>query len=316
MNEYKIEIQEDLEETIFNAIKDYWEIEDGKFKNLRGEVGDKYNLSGSELSKLVKNHSKCVMNCGHCEDCDSDIIAEFFSQTRFNDLYSRKKTQCHSCLEKQFERLEHERYLELVRRMNNREANFENVNILEALKKINEEEQEVLNGIVRSQTKRDIYANIFNGDINNRSIWRIVNKLEKVRLIAVIRSPENGKSIIRFDIHPHLLEATNPEPKVEPTNNYRNSEALSYFRFHLAKNYHKTIPRQPNYTGTFIPKIDIVLKAGVKYIYGGWENTDESISVKIQPLEDVKPSVIQSSIKEAPEHIKDVLDKMSGEDEW
>lgn len=61
----------------------------------------------------------------------------------------------------------------------------------------------------------------------------------------------------------------------------KNSSSI--LRFSLAKTDKRINSNQPHYGGTFTLKQDIVLKADVQYIYGGWINNDNSISLIFQP---------------------------------
>ncbi|MEH6306927.1 hypothetical protein RYH73_14840 [Olivibacter sp. CPCC 100613] len=70
-------------------------------------------------------------------------------------------------------------------------------------------------------------------------------------------------------------------------------------KFSLARNTNKTKPKQPEYSGTFVLKQDVVIKAGVKYLYGGWELTDGSINLQFKPVEEIFPTQ-QRDIREEP----------------
>jgi hypothetical protein len=164
---------------------------------------------------------------------------------------------------------------------------------------LTDEELEILKGIVRIKNKSLIYKEIFNGDPFDRSTWRKVGNIEKKGLIFIKRN--SYQSVAEFVFPERLKQIFFGEDK-----EIQNTE-LDFLSFSLSKNNNKSQIRQPDYSGTFILKRPVRLDADIKYIYGGWINTDGSINLKIQPLDNVVQKVEQGNIDNEPTHIKSIL---------
>ena len=86
-------------------------------------------------------------------------------------------------------------------------------------------------------------------------------------------------------------------------------KSVDCLSFSLARKEGKREVKQPDYSGTFTLPTDIILKAGVKYVYGGWSQTDNSINLKFTPASQLK-TVRQTTLDSEPEHTKDILSRM------
>ena len=147
-----------------------------------------------------------------------------------------------------------------------------------------------------------IYTNVFGGDPYNSYIWTRVNKIEELSLIKVKRAWHDNKSVDSFEFDERLADLL--DLTMKPV-------SLPYLSFSLVPNIRKTKPRQPEYSGTFKLLDDVILKAGVKYIYGGWINTDGSINLKFQPESEIKRKVEQTNIEEESDDIRNAINRMN-----
>ncbi|MFW5871625.1 MAG: hypothetical protein ACOCUT_00815 [bacterium] len=120
-------------------------------------------------------------------------------------------------------------------------------------------------------------------------------------MIHIERS-EFGGGIKRF-LFPQILEQ-------EFANNNIADTELDFLGFSLAKNFNKTNVRQPDYSGTFVLKRPVKLDADVKYIYGGWLNTDGSINLKIQPISNLVQKVENRDTSGEPTHVKNLIENL------
>ena len=118
-------------------------------------------------------------------------------------------------------------------------------------------------------------------------------------MLRVVRS-QLSTTVVKIEFDENIVKFI-----TKPTSS-QSEDSLS---FSLAKKEHKTKPKQPDYSGTFTLPTDIILKAGVKYIYGGWIQTDLSINLKFTPLANIV-SVQQTDIENEPKLAKDILSEM------
>ncbi len=179
-------------------------------------------------------------------------------------------------------------------------------NFAEAIQKkrwlnLNSEEFEILKEIVRLKNKSLIYKEIFNGDPYDKTIWKIINSIEKKGLLFIKREPYPSLGVIKF-IFPEQLEKIFEE-KYEMTNN----ENLNNLKLILSKNTNKKQTNQPDYSGTFILKRPVNLNSGIKYVYGGWINPYGSIKLSILPQDDIYQVVEHGDIDYEPIYVQNVL---------
>lgn len=299
---YKVHIETNLDETSKVVIEDYWSMENDEFVNNFTYLSQKYNLKNHEITKLVKANSYCIVN-EKCLNCNE--MFERKVETKGNFKNKNHKKRCEKCqidyLQEQ-QRAEEERIeigrIFLEHYNNQKKQKFELAIQNKRWLDLNEYELEILKMILQSENLKDIKRTVFNGDFHDQSIWRSVNKLEKLGLIVIERGYENRVENIDYsnELMNHLT--TPIKTKV--------SEILS---FSLLKKDNKISARHPDYSGTFTPNTDIILKAGVKYISGGWILSDNSINLNFKPLAN-SDVPIQTKIEEEPKIVGDLINQM------
>jgi len=302
MKEYKIHFEQDLSDDYLTLINEYWKINTSDFKNKPKQISLKHNITITELNKIIKENSFCNMIDGHCNDCSVIIENKVYSQTSFK-LKSRVslKERCKECESQFYKNQEAERVKLDVLEKHEIEEQFEKAIKQKKWNELTNEELVILTEIVRLKTKSLIYSVVFNGDPFDKAIWRKIGSIEKKGLVVISRSPSKG--VIEF-LYPVKLEKL----LLIKENNSINDE-LDFLSFSLSKNLNKTLGRQPDYSGTFKLKRPIRLEAEIKYIYGGWVNSDGSINLKIQPLKKIQ-NVKHGTLENEPTHIKSILDDL------
>lgn len=316
MINYLIQINPEVDSRIKNIIEDYWHIEKGKFPNTTAVMFAKYSLGQREITKLVQDYSKCTVT-EKCSDCKNDFQREVRVKSDFKPPYYRNPI-CMKCKEES-ERVRREQQEEQIRiyrehtsRLERLEAEIKNKFDKAIASKtwldLNVFELAVLKRIIESKSFSRIKQNVFNGNVHDVHILGIVDKLDKLGLIHVFRTPNNSIETIRFDENLKRLIYHESNAKTN------KQDCLSFL---LAKNINKIQPRQPDYQGTFTLPTDIVLKAE-KYLYGAWLQTDGSLNLKFTPAKDVGSPVKQTRIEDEPkilgDRIKDMFDSL-GSDE-
>ena len=298
METYKIEIADDVNEDYSEIINEYWEPGEKEFKNKPKQICTKHNITLGELNRIVKDFSKCEITHGYCTDCGQAMISTVYSQTSF--LESRRKTleRCSDCSQTFFKNIQEELERQREEKKLDLEKKFELAVHERRWNDLTDEELDILKKIVHYKEKKLIGQEVFNGDWFDNSIWNKIKRIKRLGLIEIERNEYDG-SIIRF-LFPQDLE------QEFGNNNFVDTE-LDFLGFSLAKNINKSNVRQPDYSGTFVLKRPVKIDAAVKYIYGGWLNTDGSINLKIQPISSLVQKVKNRDTSGEPTHVKNLI---------
>lgn len=299
MTNYHIHIDNQIEETNKEIVIDYWTIENDDFVFSMDKLKGKYSLTQNNIVKIIKKYSYCLVYeiCSVCENKFDRKV-----ETKGNFKSKNNAIRCVKCeneyLEEQAKDLkvkneEHRKFLEQLE--NEKEQKFELAIKNKRWLDLDDYQLEVLKKILQSENLRDIKRTVFNGDFYNKFVWSAVNKLDKLGLIIIERGWNNQVENIVYS-----------EDLIRYLNTPFKSKIVDYLSFSLSKKDNKTTARQPDYSGTFTLPTDVVLKSGVKYIYGGWIQTDNSINLKFTPISDIE-SVKQTKTEEEPKIISDII---------
>ncbi len=292
-----LNIHQEVTELQGEIIKKYWEFDNMEFKNKPSVLKKEYDISQYKLNKIIKNNSTCEINKGGCIECGIELIHNVTSQTQFREKINSTIIHCEECRAEYNERLKKERELN--------QTTYRNQNLQKALEfrlweKLTTDEFLVLKSIIKINDRDAIFREVFSQDY--QGTWTIVNKLERVGLIDVLR---DDSSVIGFGFLEELENLIlNFDEKIEAISSVRNNLSFS-----LTRKTNKFKQNQPDYSGVFVLPSDILLKKGVEYIYGGWIQSDGSINLKFTPKEELF-GVTQKDIEQEPEHIKDVISNM------
>lgn len=283
MNPYLIKISEKTDDSTKEIIEAYWSMANGKFINKPSELSIKYQITVLEIKKLVKKHSSCDRLLGYCQDCNTVLMETVYSQTAYG--YHRATDRCDDCSFARQRMKDQTAYLQRQEQDRQKKERFDKAILDRNWLKLSSYELDVLLKIIQQKSKKDVYTYAFNGNPNDRSVWSVVNKLEKLGLINIARNIYG--SVNHFESDFRLVE----EIKLLP-------ETKKQFElgFSLVKKTNRLKTTQAHYAGTFELKEDVILKAGVKYIYGGWIQTDESINLKFTPLENIQSAPLQTNL--------------------
>ena len=176
----------------YNAILDeYWKLSGGEFLYTPKLIYEKYNISVKELNRLNKEYSDCFVTHGIC-NCKSEIKTKVYSQTAFNYETSERciRERCKKCQEDYNIR----RPAELAREQ---EKQWE-----QKVMEMPPDELEILKSIVKLKDKMLIYAEVFNGNPYDSSIWRKVENIERTGLLIIGRTFD--KRVVKFHFPEHL----------------------------------------------------------------------------------------------------------------
>jgi RNase P subunit RPR2 len=301
MIEFKVEIAPNVDDDYSTIINEYWQMSDNEFVNKPKQINARYNITLAELNKIIKDFSRCDITHAHCSECGQAIVSSVYSQTSFKENKRKIISKCNECSHQYYMNIESEKQRLKAESQLSMEKKFELAVQERRWNQLTDEELEILRKIVHFKDKKLINKEVFNGNFYDKSIWFKVKRIEKLGLIEIER--EDSGSIIRF-LFPAILE------KEIFTDSAIGNVELDFLGFSLAKNIHKTNVRQPDYSGTFILSRPVKLEAEIKYIYGGWINTDGSINLKIQPLANITQRVENNDMSSEPTHIKNIIENL------
>ncbi|MCL9804613.1 hypothetical protein NAT51_03710 [Flavobacterium amniphilum] len=295
MGENRLNISEKIDAISKEILNKYWLNENGEFIHKVNNLSKEYSLTSFKITELVKNHST-FFKSKICERCRIEYFEKIETRGKLKGDF--REILCENCKQIQKEQsikiINDEKQNQISNRLNIFNKSFNEKN----WEKLNRNEFEIYEKIIANKTLKNIKQNIFKNDFYCQSTWSVFNKLERLNLIIIERHHNKTVLNICFDERVENVIAKN----------YK-MEAKDSLSFSLAKKLNKTKQNQPDYSGTFILKNDIVLKAGVKYLYGGWSQTDDSINLKFTPLESIPENPIQSEIESEPKSAKDIINE-------
>ncbi len=282
---FSLEIKPEATEQEREIVEKYWMYGDDGFVTKPTVLAEENELSIYKLNQLVRNNSSCRISLGYCEECGDEIICEATSQSHFKSCLRDHNSFCESCLQKQREQRELEWQMQQEQRRLEREIQLKSIEerfqcavhnrLWEQLSK---EELLVLEKIVIFEDRHLIFKEVFDGDYHNT--WNIVNKLEKLGLIAVVRE-DSCVSDFKF---PQELKTEFLNSEYSLQKEKVVSVVSSRLSFSLPSKITRRSANTPNYGGKFILSNDVILKKGVEYVSGAWIQTDGSINIRFIPI--------------------------------
>ncbi|CAM4413853.1 hypothetical protein [Zobellia nedashkovskayae] len=183
---YRIIVSADISEELNVQIFQYWAF----------DISD-FNYSLEDLKSIdeenefpfmeVQANSYVKMTLTHCKLCFNSILVTAYNRNEFIEYLNGYYETCDIC------KLYSPNYEESITLLKPLETR---------LKQLNKNELRVLNGIIKLKSKALIYQHIFNNDVMDTSIWKIVNSLQRKDLIWVERDDEGR--ILSFNFDPEL----------------------------------------------------------------------------------------------------------------
>jgi len=185
---YKIIVSADISEELSAQIFRYWTFHISDFS---------YSLEDLTLTdeesvfpfKEVQANSCVKMTLTHCKLCFNSILVTAYNRKEFMEYLQMYFDTCDVC------KLYSPNYDESITLLKPLETR---------LKQLNKNELRVLNGIIKLKSKALIYQHIFNNDVMDTSIWKIINCLQRKDLIWVERDDEGR--ILFFHFKSELIE--------------------------------------------------------------------------------------------------------------
>lgn len=272
----------------------YWAINDGKFQNKPTDILKKYNLSLKELRLVISGCSYIARVLHNCNDCGKERSDQVNSQSTFKYVSVR----CSDCSLKRSEDME-QFYMDQDMLADTEQQNFDEVTNDPILKTLTESEYQILKLIVTHQIKSKIYSTAFQGDPYNKSVWKIVNKLERLNLIHVGRNINGG--VVSFDFDPTLIYELDNYKNLNKQSNKNSFLTTKNSRFEEIKHHD---------IGTFPLNDGLNLIPGEVYLYRGSIVENGSIYLKFTPVDRIDKAPSQTTIENEPKPISDIINSM------
>jgi hypothetical protein len=169
--EYEIIISSETPETLLEIIPKYWFLENETFKYHEDDIIiNELNIEDT-ISKVLE-FSYCLLQVTPCSICSSKSTVRINNRKHFNEEMENENIICDYCN---------------MFSPNINKIEFVSGNLNYKLSLLNNEEYNVLVGIIHLKTKFLIYRHIFNNDIEDTTIWEIIKKLQKLGLIWIDR---------------------------------------------------------------------------------------------------------------------------------
>ncbi|MCK4662358.1 MAG: hypothetical protein KAT68_05805 [Bacteroidales bacterium] len=265
---------------IVNICNKYWDFDrdEFKYKTLVKDIAKENKISVPKVIYLVKINSSLKF---FCENCQKEIKTYHVrSDVNFENLYFDSKCLCHEC----------KNGFKLLKTVADRDEiinRLDSTVITQEWNKLNEKELELLIIITKCKTKKEVVRQVFQGmNLNNEYsnvIWQRLNLLHDMNLIWIERN--ENRRIINYHTSGKLREKLKEQyPKFYKNDNEIFSDFDS-FQIMLQKIPLKTSDKQPEYSGFFNVKKEILLRPNKEYSYGAWLNDDGSIFLRIEPAQ-------------------------------
>ena len=272
----KINIDKEKDSQTIEICERYWDIDltDFNYKFNVKSIADKFGLTAPRVSEIA---SFCSSLTTYCENCGNEIKTyKKRSLINFDNVVFDGKIICKKCrtsskLDKSVANRE-----EILSRLSIAVKNAE-------WKKLNIRELELLVIITKCKTKNDVMRLVFQGmdykSEYSKVIWERLNLLDEMGLIWIERTED--RKIIDYHTSGELKEKLEKEfPQFYADEFVPDFEKLQIM---LQKIPLKTSHNQPDYSGFFNVKEEIMFKPNVQYSYGAWVNDDGTIFFKIEP---------------------------------
>ncbi|WP_282087171.1 hypothetical protein [Aquimarina algiphila] len=189
--DYEIVISSNVSEELINAVSRYWLFRDGHFVHNLNTINEK-TINKKELINRITKHSHGLIHFPNCKLCFSEFEILVKDRKEFITKVNDQELVCNLC--KSFS----PKYQEGI------PLHFP---IEISINQLSEIEYKILCGIVKLKSKRLIYRHIFNNDLENHEIWKVINTLQKKGLIWIER--DNSWRIKSFGFKTEILKLIN-----------------------------------------------------------------------------------------------------------
>lgn len=256
----------------------YWQysLEDVKYVFSAKEISEMFNMTIPKIYGIASQNSELSFVCELCRKTIKTLKKR--GDFKLENIFVNKKCLCFSCQDK----------FRLDKSTKNRNEMLSRLDIAiknQSWKKLNYNELSTLIVLSNCKTRNEVFGKLFDGlsseSETSKEIWNNLNTLDSMGLVWIERTTDN--KIIDFHTNSRLRDYLESEFSNIFLDN--NSGKL---QIKLNKTSLKTSINQPDYSGNFILKKEIIFNPNIKYSYGAWLNADGTIFLKIEPVNSLK----------------------------
>ncbi|MDO6472753.1 hypothetical protein [Maribacter sp. 1_MG-2023] len=179
---YKIIVSPDISEELSAQIFRYWAFDISDFNYSLEDLT--LTDEESEFPFIEVQTNSCVkMTLTHCKLCFNSILVTAYNRKEFMQYLQGYYDTCDVC---KLYSPNYDETITLSKPLKTR------------LKQLNKNELRVLKGIVKLKSKALIYQHIFNNNVMDTNIWKIINSLQRKDLIWVERDDEGRIKFFHF----------------------------------------------------------------------------------------------------------------------
>lgn len=303
-------------------INSYWDYHpDYEFKLLPSQVYMKFRITLKELHNTIETFSNMslYLNCGYCDTVERNT---YTSQTGFRHKVSllrklkNKKYKCEKCqaieekkdenqklLEsKEREAKQHKELMKKVKLLNQAvdEKKWEN---------LSEFENVVLKNAIVLSNIAELKEYYFNQGIQPyKMLFSALRILEAENLILLEYDAWDKTKIEKYHIYGRLRDEYVYQPRVRNFDvenlSQQNSKQTNKIELTLSASLNQFHPDCPPLSTKFNPKEDIILKSGTEYVCNLYNQPNGEVSIKINPIENIKEIPIQISLDSLPPELR------------
>lgn len=300
---------------------EYWEFKSNELVNKPKSVKEKFNLSTTDLNKLISNHAVFSFYV-FCSECNSYEKQEAKSQTTYNDimrqLYSRNYIvfKCDNCETERLKQIEHEKSVKHEKLINRMRLAVENKN----WEQLTEFESSVLSKCleIRFEKLKRHFGKIL-GQQKFILLIRALERIEELDLLSIQRNGYYNNYIISYEPlpilnnHKHEFQVTE-KAKKEPANHQIDTGSIDTLKFKLTIDEFSDHIDKPKYSGLVKFSKKIVIEPNVDYVFGQWRRSNNELYLTLTPLDKMNNLPKQNRINDLPvtlqKGIRDFLNTM------
>ncbi|AXT49684.1 hypothetical protein D1818_02180 [Aquimarina sp. BL5] len=158
-------------------ISKYWSRDENeRFKYELQNLKNEYGISLDELNLIVEKYSSLIIKQENCSLCHSNYNVNINNRNHFKNISNQARKICDSC------KTYSPNYIGY--------SQIDETDLEFQYAEISEMERFILKGMINLKSKMLIYKHIFNNDLEDRELWKIINNLEKKGLIYIERTSD------------------------------------------------------------------------------------------------------------------------------
>ena len=299
----KVEVSENCTEKQVEIIRLYWELEEMKFVNMAKQIIGKFEVSQSELSKLIASCSTISFYLP-CKNCNSYEKQEAKSKTHFLELIKKTSTRyrllfkCNHCTQQEIKKLN----LEKAKKQDELLQKFENAITDKNWRNLSNFEKGILVNCLTMNFKK--LTNHYGNQLGQSQFIRFIKALENIanQNLLLLERDRRTNYIVGFQKLERLSDFSEEifvQEEISESSVEVDSET-NELKFKLVINKNQYHPDSPTHAGTFTLKERIVLEPDVEYIYGFWPRANECLYVTMTPLKNLEKLPTQKRISDYP----------------